>query len=58
MNLSYPDTPEGYGAFDQWDEDYCEECGKPYEDCICYSPCCTAPIIHSDICASCGEHCI
>jgi len=26
---------DGYGAFDQWEEDYCEMCHKPNDECIC-----------------------
>jgi len=36
----------------------CVDCGKLYDDCRCVSSCCTAPIIYSDICSRCGEHCI
>ena len=38
--------------------DVCEDCGKSYEDCVCTSPCCSAPIIYGDICSECKEHCI
>jgi hypothetical protein len=30
-----PEPPRGYGAFDQWEEDYCEDCHKPKNECIC-----------------------
>jgi len=30
-----PELPRGYGAFDQWEDDYCETCHKPYDECTC-----------------------
>jgi hypothetical protein len=45
------------GRLQKINPDFCDDCGKTYDDCLCFSPCCTATIIHSDICSKCGEHC-
>jgi hypothetical protein len=38
------------------DTDFCEDCGKFYDDCLCQSPCCSAPIENHDLCSQCKEH--
>jgi len=61
INIWTPELPDGYGAFDeaqnQTEEDFCEYCGLLPEQCECYS--CCGDLLDKDImiCPTCKEHC-